>query len=175
MAESALKPLGDPGKGIHSALCRCSHDRCNSWKDGLWCCHWFFAYWTSSRPVMPSEVFKVLRDRLGTTEFDYLVNPTSTGPLWILVYVKDFTVLDGQQFDLVPYSDNPHFVHKDCRFWRLPCCQKALVADSNYWNSCLMEEGGRPGFGKNGQGSGTLYYYFTKQVQDTLLLQNTRR
>lgn len=163
MAESVLKPLGDPGKGIHSARCRCVHN-CNGLKDDLWCCHWFLLYWVPTREMLPTDVLGVLRGLIGTTEFDYFVKPSSTGALRMLVYVEDFTVLNGEQFDLRPGVNDGDFVRRESRFWRLTCCFEALAADWNYWRSRLTETDGPPNFSRFRQESGTLVDDLTRRI-----------
>ncbi|KAF5136271.1 hypothetical protein E5D57_000034 [Metarhizium anisopliae] len=59
--------------------------------------------------MLPSDVLEVLSDRMGTTEFDYFVNPTSTGTFRILVYIEDLMVLDGEYFDLIPGTGDARF------------------------------------------------------------------
>lgn len=112
---------------------------------------------------MPTEVLRTLRGVMGTPEFDYFVNSTPTGALRILVYVEDLTVLGMKQLNLRLTYGEEKFVHRDCRAWRLPCCKEALVADWNYWRSCLEESSGPSNFSKFRVG-GTLLDDLTDQV-----------
>ena len=173
MSVGILKPLGDPGKGIHSALCGCGHDACTPLKEDLWCCHWFFLYWVPARVVVPSEVLDLLRSLMGTAKFSYLVSPNPAGILRMAVYVEDFTVLNGETFNLVPSKDNPNFVHDQCRFWRLTCCGKALRHDCSYWMRCLSENDGENGgpadFGWfDKPGAGPLMRYLQSLIHDKM-------
>lgn len=168
MEESAPKPFGDPGEGLHIDRCDCRHTACGRLKldNDLWCCHWFFLYWVPSSEMMPSDVLAVLCDRMGTTEFDYFVKPSSRGTFRILVYVKDHTVLDGECFDLIPRRGDGRFVREQCRAWRLPCCEEALDADSEYWRSRLSEKDCPPNFSKFRTGGRTLVDDLMDQVKD---------
>lgn len=168
MKESARKPFGDPGKGYHIDRCYCRHAACGCLKldFDLWCCHWFFLHWVPSSEMLPSDVLEVLSDRMGTTEFDYFVNPTSTGTFRILVYIEDLMVLDGEYFDLIPRTGDARFVREQCRAWRLPCCQEALVPDWEYWRSRLTETDGPPNFSKFRKGGPTLVDELTDQVEE---------
>ena len=167
MAETVGRPFGSPGRGVHSAWCRCGHEACDhlKFKDDQWCCHWFFLYWVPSRAMMPTEVLRMLRHILRTTEFDYFGSPTSTGAFRVLVYVDNFAVLDADRFDLIPRSGD--FVVKECQAWRLTCCQEALVADWNYWRNLLKETNGHGVFWKSRRGGGgnrTVAHDLTDQV-----------
>ena len=166
--------LGSPGQGIHSAQCLCGHERCDPLKEDKWCCHWFFLYWVSSSIMMPTEVLGVLRDRIGTAEFDCYVNPTSMRTFRILVYVEDFTVLGNGEPRFTPDVCDLDFVADQCRAWRLTCCREALVVDSICWSNLLNETGSRTIFQKyrdgdgDGDGGRTLVDVLTDQVRERI-------
>ena len=168
--------LGSPDQGIHSAHCLCGHERCDSLKADKWCCHWFFLYLVPSGTMILTEVLRVLRDRMGTTESDCHVNPTSMGAFRILVHVKDFTVLGNGELNFLPEVCDWDFVRDQCRAWRLTCCREALIVDSICWRSLLKETGGRATFWKSrevdgdgdGAGGRTLVDELTDQVRKTI-------
>ena len=169
MAETARRPFGSPGQGIHSVHCQCGHQACDRLrlKEDQWCCHWFFLYWVPSRAMMPTEVLRMLRYVMRTTEFDYVGTPTSTGAFRMLVYVKDLTVLDSDSFDLIPR--NGDFMVTECQAWRLTCCKEALIADWNYWSSLLKDSGRGVTFWKfRGGGHRTVVIDLTDQVTKKL-------
>ena len=146
MAESNVNFLGHPRKGMHSVECQCGHSRCRYLEEHKWCCHWFFLYWVPARQMLPTEVVRVLRDRLGTTEFDYFVKPSSTGALRMLVYVEDYSVLANEHLDSIPERLGGILVRQECQFWRLTCCEEVLETDWEHWRSFLKDSSGPPAF-----------------------------
>lgn len=115
--------------------------------------------------MMPIEVVYTLCGLLGTTEFDYLLNPTSTGALTILVYVGDITLLGSEYSNFHARNCISDFVRGSCHVWRLPCCEVLLKADWEYWRSCLRETDGPLRFSRlREEGRSTLLDDLTDQV-----------
>lgn len=112
----------------------CTHPLCEPLKERALCRYWFFLRWQPAAGMVPSEVVRLLHERLAGRKFRFCIGLRDTGVYEVLLRLDsgDFLGRPEELFRLDGQGDIS-------KAWQLPCCWMAHDMDVQVWVRCLRE------------------------------------